>query len=188
MRDTGRVTGALLGAALVLAACGGGDSARAGDSGRFVALDGSPRVADDAGVVTAIDPDFATLAIDGERVYEIHDEVQSFASMDGTTLPLRDRLGQYVHVGVEDGTIVWVGSIGSVLRVEGERETVVYLGSIAGFDGEARQLRMRDGTVFVVADEVDATSVVGPEPDQPLPATLRIDVATDEVVEIQLAS
>lgn len=187
MSEWRRIAIAFASIALVVGACGD-DDVDASAAGSFVALDGSPRVPDDAGVVTAIDADFATLTLDGEAVYEIHDRVQSFASLDGSTLPLRSRLGVYVHVGLEGDTVVWVASIGSVLRIDGQPQTVGYLAAIRDVDEAERRITLRDGTVFALADSLQLPAALNGEITDPVPATLRIGVSADEVIVIELAA
>ena len=164
---------ALLGS---VAACGGDD-----DEGRaaFVELDGSPRPPDDAGVITAIADDNSTITIDGEVVYELHEALQSFSSLDGSTQPLRSRLGQYVHLGLDGDTAVWVAGIGAVARIDGRPQTVTYLGTIDAVDD--RTITMVDGTVFELADGVDAPG------ELPAPAVLRVGVSDDAVLSIEIA-
>ncbi len=169
----------------LLVSCGGG--AAGNEDHLHVALDGSPRVPDAAGVVTAMDDDFATLTLDGDDVHPIDPSVQSFASLDGSTQPLRARLGQYVHVGLDGDTIVWVAGIGSVLRLPDQPETVVYLGAITEVDRPGRRLILRDGTVFAIGDELALDDVPDPS-DGPVPAVLHISVATDTVVDVDASS
>lgn len=167
-----------------LGACGDDGPTLASDGNRFVALDGSARAADDQGVVTDIDPAFANLTIDGERVYEIHPEVQSFASADGSTQPLRNRRGQYVHVGLDGDTVIWVAGIGAVIRVDGQPENVLYLGRVASYDGD--EIVLEDGTVLAAAAELALPAVGDPggPRELPAPATLRIGVSEDAVYEV----
>lgn len=158
-----------------LVACGHDGSEDAG----FVELDGSPRRPDDAGVLTAIADDNSTITVDGELVYELHEQLQSFSSLDGSTQPLRGRLGQYVHLGLDGDTVVWVAGIGAVARIEGRPQTVTYLGTIDAVDGRA--IHLVDGTVFRLADGVDAPGAL------PAAAVLRIGVSDDEVVALEVA-
>ena len=158
-------------------ACGEGDDD--GGPAAFVELDGSPRPPDDAGVITGIADDNSTITIDGEVVYELHEALQSFSSLDGSTQPLRSRLGQYVHVGLEGDTAVWVAGIGAVARIDGRPQTVTYLGTIDTVDD--RTITMVDGTVFDLADGVEV-----PE-ELPAPAVLRVGVSDDAVLAIEIA-
>lgn len=164
---------------LAVAACGGGDEQVATPT-TVVALDGSPRVPDDAGVLTALDEEFATLVLDGETVYELSPTVQSFASMDGSTQPLTGRVGQYVQVGLQGDTVVWLAGLGSVVRLDGRPEQVVYLGRIVRHRGST--LELQDGTVLTLAE--DASVPGRPSTDAPMAAVMTIDVASDRVVEV----
>lgn len=177
-RSAGRriLAGACLAAVALgpLTACGDDGSEGAG----FVELDGSPRHPDDAGVVTAIADDNSTITVDGEVVYELHEQLQSFSSIDGSTQPLRSRLGQYVHLGLDGDTAVWVAGIGAVARIEGRPQTVTYLGTIDSVDG--RTISLVDGTVFELADGVEAPEAL------PAPAVLRVGVGDDAVVALEV--
>jgi hypothetical protein len=182
MSERQRALGALFALVLVVAAgCGGDDDDAATASAvTFVAVDGSPRTSDDAGVLTSLSDDFSSLVLDGGTVYEVSPAVQSFASVDGSTQPLRGRVGQYVHVGLDDDTVVWVAGLGAVVRLEGQPEEVLYLGRITAVRG--RTIELQDGTVLELADGV---AVPGePTRQAPIPATLTIDVASDQVVGV----
>ena len=136
--------------ALAFGACGGGDD-RAG-----IALDGSPRVPDEEGVVASIADDFSTLTLDGGRTFEIPDDVQSFATVDGSTQPLRRRVGQYVQLGVDGRTVRWVAGIAAV--VDGPTGRVVYYtGTLR--DAVGRRLDFADGTVLQLDDAADPGAV-----------------------------
>ncbi len=134
------------------AACSGGtDEAKTPTT--FVALDGSPRRADAEGVVEKVADDFATITLDGDRTYRVSEAVQSFSTIDGSTLPLRGRLGQYVQVGLDGETVVWVASVAAVLRAADEPPVVLYTGDLIGRDGD--ELTFRDGTVLSLGDGVE---------------------------------
>jgi hypothetical protein len=186
MSDGRRATAFALVAAVALGGiaggCGGDGS---GDEGAaspvtFVAVDGSPRTSDDAGVLTSIADDFSSLVLDGDTVYAVSPAVQSFASVDGSTQPLNGRVGQYVQVGLDDETVVWVAGLGAIVRLEGQPETVVYLGRITAVRGSTVELQ--DGTVLRLADGLTVPG--DPSRDTPLAAVLTIDVASDTVVEV----
>ena len=133
--------------ALTLTACGGsGDNGGTAAPVTHVALDGTARTQDDAGVLTSLADDFTSLVLDGETVYEVSPTVQSFASIDGSTQPLRGRVGQYVHVGLDRGKVVWLAGLGAVVRVDGQPERVLYLGRITSVRG--RTITLQDGTVL----------------------------------------
>lgn len=184
MADRRRLVAAAVAVLLALssAGCGSGstDATTASSPATFVAVDGSPRTPDDAGILTAVDKGFATLVLDGQTVYDVSPDVQSFASVDGSTQPLLGRVGQYVQVGLEDDMVVWVAGMGAVVRLVGQPDEVLYLGRISGVHGTTVELQ--DGSVLRLADGV---SVAGqPTLDSPIPAVLTIDVASDRVVEV----
>jgi hypothetical protein len=137
----------VLAAALLAGAGGCGDDSRGGG----VALDGSPRVPDAEGVVAAIGPDFSTLTLEGGRTYRIPKDVQSFSTIDGSTQPLRRRVDQYVHVGLDGDTMVWIAGISAVIDTGGTK-AVYYGGELRNIAGS--RLEFTDGTVLRVAKGV----------------------------------
>ena len=135
--------------ALALGACRGG-------SGSDFALDGSPRIPDDEGIVTAVDLESVTL--DGERTYDVERDLRSFSAIDLSTVPLLFTEGQYVQVGVDGDTLEWIGAIAKPLAAEQE-PFVLYAGELEAVDGDA--LVFDNGTVLRLADAVEASSFVG---------------------------
>jgi hypothetical protein len=133
----------LVGLALVFSACG-----RDRGSER-VPLDGSPRVPDAEGIVEAVSREKLTLA--GGRTYRIGDELQSFSSQTMEAVPVRQRTGQFVHIGVDGERLVWIAAIGSV--VPGDDPVVYYTGKVTSVaDG---RVTFDDGTVLRLAKGVD---------------------------------
>lgn len=130
---------------LVAGACGGDD----GEGAKTVALDGTPRIPDAEGVVTDVSRD--RLVLDDGRELAIGDTLQSFSTYDGTTSPVLGRRGQYVQVGVDGDTLVWVAGIGVV--VDGSPDAVYYSGRLVDVDGV--RLVFRDGTVLTAAKGLD---------------------------------
>ena len=127
-------------------ACSGGDDD--GPPEGHVTLDGSPRVPDVEGVVEAMAEDLSTLTLDGDRTYEIPKDVQSFSTVDGSTQPLRRRLNQYVHLGVDGRTVRWIAGIATVVDNTGSGggKVVYYVGELRKATGE--RLEFADGTVL----------------------------------------
>ena len=160
-------------AASVLAACGGGSSA----SAPAVALDGSPRVADDAGRLTEVADDFSTITLDGERRYVVDPELISFSAVDGSIQPLLRWRGQYVQVGLDDDTVTWVGGLAAVVDVPDE-DPVVYFTDVLVEVDEGR-LVFRSGTVLDAAGGVEPPSV------PPVAVVATVDVASDRVVALE---
>lgn len=134
---------------VVLAACGGGT--RPPD----FALDGSPRVPDDEGLVTAVD--VGSITLDGERSYSIADDLVSFSSIDLSTVPLLFTERQYAQVGLDGDTVQWIGTVARPLATDPPR--VVYEGTLKAVDD--RQLVFANGTVFVVGGGIDTDGLVG---------------------------
>lgn len=115
-----------------------------------VALDGSPRVPDAEGIVREVTRE--RLVLDGDRTYEIGDELQSFSSQTMKAVPVLQRKGQYVHIGADGDRLVWIAAVGSV--VPGERPRVYYTGELASVsDGRATFV---DGTVLRLRRGVEA--------------------------------
>jgi hypothetical protein len=140
----------LLALALVVAlgACGGG-------GGAPVALDGSSRVPDDEGLVTAVELD--TITIDGARTYEVDDDLVSFSSIDLSTVPLLFTEGQYVQVGVKGSRIRWLGALARPLTTSPAR--VVFEGTVERVaDG---QVEFTNGTVLTIDGDVDVHAFEG---------------------------
>jgi hypothetical protein len=141
-------------AALVLAALLGACGRGGGDDGH-VALDGSPRVPDVEGVVAKLADDFSTLTLEGGRTYEIPKDVQSFSTVDGSTQPLRRRVGQYVQLGLDGRTVRWVAGFSAV--VDGPSGPVVYYtGTLRKAVGA--RLEFADGTVLRLAPGAGSVS------------------------------
>ena len=151
--------------ALLLAACssGGGDA---------FALDGTPRIADDEGVVTAVGSD--TITLDDERTYEVDDDLVSFSSIDLSVLPLVNTKRQYVQVGLDDDTVRWIGAVARPLS---DPPAVVYAGEVAAV--EAGRLTFTNGTVFRLDDGVDGAGLRGRR------AQISLDPEEGVVTEVQ---
>ena len=129
---------------------------RADGGSEQVRLDGSPRVPDEEGVVVEVSRDRLTLA--GGDTYEIGEELQSFSSQTMAAVPVLQRKGQYVHIGVDGDRLVWIAAIGSV--VPGAEPVVYYTGTLEGVeDGRAI---FEDGTVLRVAPGVEPAIRQGP--------------------------
>lgn len=144
---------ALLVAALVatvLGACarGGGD--------QRVPLDGSPRVPDAEGIVADVTRERLTL--EGGGTYEIGEELQSFSSQTMQAVPVLQRKGQYVHIGVDGDRLVWIAAIGSV--VPGDDPVVYYTGEAE--EVEDGRVTFEDGTVLRLAKGVRPAVTTGP--------------------------
>lgn len=134
--------------ALLLAAC-------SSDDGDPFALDGTPRIADDEGVVTSVTSD--TITLDVERTYEVDDDLVSFSSIDLSVLPLVNTKRQYVQVGLDGDTVRWIGAVARPLL--GEPPTVVYVGEVEAV--ESGRLTFTNGTVFRLDDGVDGAGLSG---------------------------
>jgi hypothetical protein len=130
--------------ALVLAGC----SKSVGD--RLV-LDGRPRIPDAEGVVEKIS--FEEITLDGGRSYGVRKDLQSFSTYTLEAVPMLQRMGQYVQLGLDGKKVAWMAGIGVVVR--GNAPPVVfYNGVLVRRDG-ARAV-FRDGTVLSLASGVTA--------------------------------
>ena len=162
-------------ALVAFAGCGGDDE----DAPAGIALDGTPRVPDAEGVLVEIAEDFSTLTLDGDRTYEIPEDVQSFSTVDGSTQPLRRRLDQYVQLGLEGKTVRWVAGIAAVAEGPDGNDRVFYTGELRKVSGS--RLEFADGTVFRLADGASSTSLEEAEGSQVL---VTIDPAQRAVVAV----
>ena len=133
--------------ALLLAGCAKSDSHQ-------VVLDGRPRTPDVEGVVEQVS--FEEITLDGGRSYGVRKDLQSFSTYDLAAVPMLQRSGQYVHLGLDGKKVAWMAMIGEV--VEGAAAPVVYYnGVLVRLEGD--RAVFRDGTVLQLADGV--TSPVG---------------------------
>jgi hypothetical protein len=114
---------------------------------------GVPRFPDDEGVVT--DVNFERLTIDGQRKYEISQDVESFSTYDGTILSLLVHKNRYAQLGLDGKTVVWISGIGLVL----EDKTVVYVGEVSKAD--EKRLIFKDGTVLQLHPRVSTPPAAG---------------------------
>ena len=136
--------------ALLLAA----SCARGGGDGGF-ALDGSTRVPDDEGIVTAVDLESVTL--DDERTYDVDRDLASFSAIDLSTVPLLFTEGQYVQVGTDGDRLVWLSALAKPLA--GDRPLVVFTGEVELVaDGT---VEFDNGTVLRLGGDLDADELVG---------------------------
>ncbi len=120
-----------------------------GDASPELVLDGRPRLPDAEGVVEQIS--FEEITLDGGRTYDVSRQLQSFSTYDLAATPMLHRLGQYVHLGLDGGTVEWMAGIGVVVRGPGA-PVVYYNGFFLRRDG-GRAI-FRDGTALRLADGV----------------------------------
>ena len=163
--------------ALLAAACGGDDDGGANGQ-KYVALDGSPRSADTEGVLTEVAADFSSLRLDG-KTYDVAKDLQCFATQDGSTLPLRQRVGSYVQVGLRGKKVVWLASIANVVRRPGDDPVVYYAGEAVALRGG--ELVFRDGTVLRVAP----TLKLAAPPKRGVPVSATIDATRHVVIDVR---
>jgi hypothetical protein len=152
----------------LLSACSGGDGGAS-----EIKLDGSPRFPDDEGVATVATRD--EIVLDGERRYEVSEGLKSFSTQTLQTVALVQREGQYVQVGLDGKTVVWIAGIADVVPTKPPR--VHYIGEVTEVrDGRAI---FRDGTVLRLGQNVKITEG---------PATVLIDPKIGKIVEVRTGS
>ena len=139
----------LLAGVLALAGCAKSDSNR-------LVLDGRPRPPDVEGVVEKIS--FERVTLDGGRTFEVRKDLQSFSTYDLAAVPMLQRLGQYVHLGLDGKKVAWMAMIGEVVRGSGA-PVVYYNGVLVRLDGD--RVIFRDGTVLQLADGVTSPVEAG---------------------------
>lgn len=139
-------------AAAVLFVALGGACDRSDDGDRLV-LDGRPRVPDVEGVVAEVD--FNQLTLEGGETYRITRDLQCFSTYTLASVPLLERKGQYVQLGLDGKRVAWLASIGGV--VKRDPPSVYYTGTFVELDGG--RAVFRDGTTFELGEGVAA-----PEP------------------------
>ena len=139
----------LLAGALPLVGCS------KGDDGRLV-LDGRPRIPDAEGVVEQVS--FEKVTLDGGRSYGVRKDLQSFSTYDLAAVPMLQRSGQYVHLGLDGKKVAWMAMIGAV--VEGGAAPVVYYNGVLLRLEDDRAI-FRDGTVLQLADGVTSPVETG---------------------------
>jgi hypothetical protein len=144
---TARRLAVLLAAAVALSAATACD--RGSDTDQLV-LDGSPRYPDVEGV--AQDVSHERVSLDGGRRYAVSRELRSFSTYTLKLEPMLSHKGQYVHLGIEDGRVVWMAAFGAPLPAD--PPTVLYAGELKRFDGDGRAV-FRDGIVLRVDRTVD---------------------------------
>ena len=120
-----------------------------GSDGEKVTLDGTPRIPDAEGVVSEVS--FTELTLEGGKTYRIRRDLLCFSTYTLEPLPLLQRKGQYVQLGLDGDRVVWLASIGGV--VKGDPPTVYYTGHLLEVsDGRAV---FRDGTTFAVPEGIE---------------------------------
>ncbi|MEY2459215.1 MAG: hypothetical protein QOG30_1045 [Acidimicrobiaceae bacterium] len=139
--------------AIGLVACGGSSGPGSAAPVTYVRLDGTPRMPNDEGVVTAMADDLSTFTLDDVRTYHTDPALQSFSTVDGSTQPLRRRLHQYVQVGLRDTTALWVAGIAAVVAADGQPGVAYYTGVPKRVSD--REVDFADGTVLILAADVE---------------------------------
>lgn len=150
--------------ALALPACGDG-----GGDPRDI-LDGEPRVPDDEGIATRLD--FERITLDDRRTYGVSEHLLAFSTYTLQLEPMLTRRAQYVQIGLDGGTMVWMAGIGAVLPA-GDRLSAYYNGVLTGVEGG--RVTFEDGTVLRIGDGVEI-------PERGSLVQAQIDARAHEVV------
>ena len=138
-------------AAITLVALVGAPACSRGGGTAPIKLDGSPRYPSAEGVVTEVSRD--ALVLDGKQSYRVSKDLQSFSSSTLAPVPLLQRKDQYVQVGLDGNTVVWIAAISAVVTLE--RPAAFHIGTLRRVDDE-RRLIFQDGTVLRLGRGVDA--------------------------------
>lgn len=123
-----------------------------------------------------------SLTLDGERSYQVSEQLRSFSALDLSIQPLADAQDAYVQVGLDGRTIVWLGRIAKVVPTDPPR--VFYVGRFTRVEDTdaGRRIVFGEGTVLALADGVEPP----PESDgQVLQA--EIDPAAHRVIALRPA-
>lgn len=139
----------LVAVALLFAGCSKSGSDR-------LVLDGRPRTPDVEGVVEQIS--FEKVTLDGGRSYGVRKDLQAFSTYDLAAVPMLQRSGQYVQLGLDGKKVAWMAMIGEVVRGAGA-PVVFYNGVLLRLDGD--RAIFRDGTVLQLADGVTSPVATG---------------------------
>ena len=159
-----RVASALLVACLLTVACSPEEPASI--------LDEGTRFPDAAGVVTEISAQ--SVQLDDGTTYTISPEVESFTSKEHlVTALLRWKEGWYVHIGLEDDSVVWIAGIGLARADSGQ---VNYPGVFERM--ERGHAVFADGTAFMADEGVEA-------PTEGSEAVAVVDIERDVAVELR---
>ena len=93
------------------------------------------------------------LTLDGHR-YPLSSRLQAFSTYTLQAVPVLARRHQYVQVGLDDGTVVWLAAFGAVVEAPGVAPTVYYTGVFRRM--ERGRAVFRDGSVLRLADGTKA--------------------------------
>lgn len=165
-----RLLSGLVALALLVGACGGDDDAGAEAA---VELDGTPRVADDEGHLTDVAADFSTITLDDDRSYDVSDDLLAFAAADASVQPVLRLVDQYVQVGLDGDTVVWIGGISTVVELPESPVVAYFTDVLTEVDGP--EATFRSGTVLTLGADVEAPA------ELPAAVVATIDVASHEV-------
>lgn len=171
-----RLLSAVVGLGMLVSACGGDDDSVAGPA---VELDGTPRIADVEGRLVEVADDFSTLTLEGDRTYDIDDDLLAFAATDASVQPVLRLVDQYVQVGLDGDTAIWIGGISAVVDLP-DTDPVSYFTDVLT-EVEGPVATFRSGTVLTLSDGVEAPS------ELPAAVVATIDVGAGEVTALEPA-
>jgi hypothetical protein len=140
-----------------------------------IKLDGTPRVPDRAGIVTAVS--LEKLAIDGQS-FTLSRKLLCFSTYTLGAMPVLSTEHEYVHAGIKDKKIVWVALIARIVQSAGPsgEKQAFYTGTVKTVAGS--RVTFVDGTVLSFRSGMNV-------PPKDTKVLVRIDPATDRVVEVR---
>ena len=114
-----------------------------------IRLDGSPRIPDRAGVVTAVS--LREITVDRTSI-PLSRKLRAFSTYTLAAMPVLQTKGAYVHVGVKSGKVVWLAEVAKLLPAPGgKQQTAFYTGTVAK-TLPGKQVAFADGTVLELSD------------------------------------
>jgi hypothetical protein len=94
---------------------------------------------------------FRRITLDGTRTYAVSPRLRAFSTYTRQLEPMLSREGQYVQVGLDGRTMVWMAGVAAVVPTT--PPTVYYIGRMVKVD-RARRAAFADGTVLRLAPDV----------------------------------
>lgn len=119
-------------------------------------LDGSPRPPDEEGVVVAVDR--KSIELEDGKKFGLSEDLVSFSTVNRHTISVLGTVGDYVHLGVDGDTVVWLARVGRVTVAE-DKPVVLYQGEIKEVQGD--RLLFADGTVLRLEKGLEVGGVRG---------------------------
>ena len=131
------------------------------------------RIPDAEGVVEEISP--GSLKLAGGRGYEIAGDVKVFTTGGRNQLTPDQLKNRYVHLGLSEGRVVWISSIGLVQQ---ETNQVFYTGRVAAV--REGRIHFDDGTVLKMSGGEDP-------PEEGATVVAILEASSGRLVELRRA-